>query len=259
MQRFLRTMVVEDEPLAPRRLLRLIKDEPGFEVVAAAENGRQALATIGTVRPDILLLDIEMPGLNGFDLLADMPDGLSPAVIFVTAFDSYAVKAFETRAVDFVMKPVVPERLRRALAQARHDLSTRDVERKLADLQQVVADLRQRVPDEEEGYDGEIWAQQRSEMVRIPAGEIDWIEAEKDYVRIHTRGRSYLLHGMIGSLAERLNPRHFLRVHRSAIVRLDRVRAVKRGPYAVMNLQLECGQAVRVGRTYGAEVRNRLG
>ncbi|HEY0625732.1 MAG TPA: LytTR family DNA-binding domain-containing protein [Allosphingosinicella sp.] len=259
MQRRLRIMIVEDEPLATRRLLRLIKEEPDFEVAGVAENGRQALEAIGAVRPDILLLDIEMPGINGFDLLGHLPDNVSPAVIFVTAFDAYAVKAFEARAVDFVMKPVVAERLHAALAQARRDISTRDAERKLAELQQVVATLRRTETDDSDGYEKEIWAQQRSEMVRIPAGEIDWIEAEKDYVRIHTGGRSYLLHGMIGALAERLDPKHFMRVHRSAIVRLDRVRAVRRGPYAALDLQLECGRAVRVGRKYGSEVRSRLG
>lgn len=259
MQRRSKVMIVEDEPLATRRLIRMIKEEPDFEIVAAAENGREALETIAAARPDILLLDIEMPGLNGFDVLARLPEGVAPAIVFVTAFDAYAVKAFEARAVDFVLKPVVAERLRAALHQARRDLASREAERKLVALQELVAELSSRAPETADSFEKELWAQQRSEMIRIPAGEIDWIEAEKDYVRVHTGGRSYLLHGMIGSLEERLDPKHFLRVHRSAIVRMDRVRSVRRGRYASLDLTLASGHCVRVGRKYGSEVRSRFG
>ena len=258
MQPALRVMIVEDEPLATRRLVRLLKEQDGYEIVAAAENGREALEIIGAARPDILLLDVEMPGINGFDLLRDLPDGMRPAVVFVTAFDSYAVKAFDARAVDFVLKPVVPERLAAALEQARRDLASREVERKFAALQQVVEDLRRKAPDDG-GYARDIWVQQRSETIRISVEEIDWIEAERDYVRVHAAGRSHLVYGSMASVEEKLDPRLFMRVHRSAIVRLDRVRSVSRGVYGTIDLHLGCGQAVRVGRKYGADVRARLG
>lgn len=255
----LRVMIVEDEPLATRRLVRLLREEEGCEVVAAAENGREALEIIGAVRPDLLLLDVEMPGINGFDLLRALPEGMRPAVVFVTAFDSYAVKAFDARAVDFVLKPVVAERLSAALEQARRDLASRDVERKFATLQSLVDELRRKAPADGDGYERDIWAQQRSEAIRIPVEEIDWIEAEKDYVRVHAAAKSHLVYGSMSSIQEKLDPRLFMRVHRSAIVRLDRVRSVSRGVYGTIDLLLTSGHAVRVGRKYGSEVRARLG
>src|SRR5687768_14578823 len=125
MQTELRVMIVEDEPLATRRLMKQLTGLPSVEVVAVAQHGREALSILEATRPNVLLLDIEMPGINGFDLLDRLPASVTPAIVFVTAFDSYAVKAFAVRAVDFVLKPVVRERLEAALEQARRDIATR--------------------------------------------------------------------------------------------------------------------------------------
>ena len=252
----LRVMIVEDEPLATRRLVKLLKDLPGVDIVALAENGRTALEAIEAVRPNLLLLDIEMPGLNGFELLERMPPSLAPAVIFVTAFDSYAYKAFGVRAVDYVLKPIVPERLEAALANARHNLDTRKAEARLAELQRVIAQLRSSPAAEKSGYDQEFWVQQRSERIRIQAAEIDWIEADKDYVRLHSRGRSFMLLGLLAKVERRLDPAQFMRIHRSAIVRLDRISSVHRGRYGTLDVQLGEGAKLRVGRKYASQVRN---
>jgi two-component system, LytTR family, response regulator len=253
----LRVMIVEDEPLAVRRLAGLLKGNAAVEIVALAENARTALELIQAARPNLLLLDIEMPGMNGFELLEHLPADIAPAIIFVTAFDSYACKAFGL-AVDFVLKPVAPERLAAALARARRDLETREVERKLADLQRIVAELGKARSAGTSPFAQELWVQQRSERIRIPAPEIDWIEAEKDYVRIHSGSRSFMLLGLLATLERRLDPGEFIRIHRSTIVRFDRIRSVQRVRYGALDVALEGGKRLRVGRKYAAGLRTRV-
>jgi two-component system LytT family response regulator/two-component system response regulator AlgR len=251
-------MIVEDEPLATRRLVRLLRDMADVDIVSVAENGRAALDLIEAARPNLLLLDIEMPGLDGFELLERMPASVTPAIVFVTAFDRYAYKAFGVRAVDFVLKPVVAERLAAGLANARRDLETREVERKLADYQRAMAEMRDRLGAGQSRYDREFWIQQRSERIRVPTAEIDWIEAEKDYVRIHSGARSYMLLGLIAAVERRLDPDQFMRIHRSAIVRLDRVRSLHRGRYGTLDVELAGGPRLRVGRKYAVRVRSSM-
>ncbi len=253
----LRAMIVDDEPLAARRLVRLLKPLASVEVVAVAQHGREALGMIEAARPNLLLLDIQMPGIDGFDLLEKMPPSVAPAIVFVTAFDSYAVRAFSVHAADYLLKPVVRERLEAALEQARLTIAACEVEKKLAELQRLAAELRQ-AQERQSCYEQELWVQQRSELVRIPVAEIDWIEAQKDYVRIHSGSRSYFARGLIGTLEDRLDPAEFMRVHRSAIIRLDRIRAISRSRLGVLDVQLIPGASVRVGRKYAACIRGRF-
>jgi DNA-binding LytR/AlgR family response regulator len=254
----LRVMIVEDEPLAVRRLTRLLKPLPAVEIVAIAENGRSALEMIGGSRPNLLLLDVEMPGLNGFELLERLPPASAPAIVFVTAFDGYACRAFGVRAVDFVLKPVATERLEVALANARRDLDTRDVQRKLADLQEMMSELRRRLAAGKSPYDQEFWVQQRSERIRIATGDIDWIEADKDYVRLHSGSRSFMMLGLMAAIERKLDPEEFMRIHRSAIVRLERVNSIHRGRYGTLDVELAGGPRLRVGRKYAAQLRSRI-
>ena len=251
----LKVMVVEDEPLATRRLVKLLAKLPAVEIVGVAENGRVALEVIEAVRPNVLLLDIEMPGIGGFELLEQMPETIAPVVIFVTAFDRHAARAFAIKAADYVLKPVVLERLDAALDQARAHLEARAAPKRLADLQLELGELRRRIAATDSAYARDLWVHKRAEVVRIPVADIDWIKAEKDYVRIHTGAQSYLQHGMIGAFEEKLDPRDFMRVHRSAIVRNDRIRSVRRGRFGTLDLELEQGTLVRVGRKYAADVR----
>ncbi|HEX8535570.1 MAG TPA: LytTR family DNA-binding domain-containing protein [Allosphingosinicella sp.] len=251
-------MIVEDEPLAARRLIRLLAGIADAEIVAVVENGQAALANVETARPNLMLLDIEMPELDGFELLEKLPAGIAPAIVFVTAFDSYAHRAFDVRAVDFVLKPVAAERLASAIRNARRDLETRDVERKLAVLQEKVAEMRRQLNGSKSGYEQEFWVQQRSRRVRIAASDIDWIEADKDYVRIHSGPSSFMVLGLMAAVENRLDPDAFIRIHRSAIVRIDRVRSVNRSRYGVLDVELLAGTKVRVGRKYAARVRSRI-
>ncbi len=249
----MRVLIVDDEPLARRRLVQLLAARPDVEIVGEAGSGREALELIGLLRPDVLLLDIEMPAVNGFAVLKGLPEGIAPAVIFVTAYQDHAVTAFELRATDFVVKPVKAERLSNALDQARSDLEARRAGARLAFLQARIADLESRALA---ASDPGLWVQIGSEKRRLALSDIRWIEAEGDYVRVHMSGHAYLVNAMLGDMEKALDAQAFLRIHRSAIVRKDKVRAVLRGRFSTPVLELDDGHRLPVGRKYRDAVRS---
>jgi len=252
----IRALIVDDEPLARRRLQRALAQIDGVMVVGEAGNIREAAAQIAACRPNLLLLDIQMPNGSGFDLLAGL-DEPAPAVIFVTAFDEYAVSAFEARTVDYVLKPVEFARIAAAVERAKHVLHAQEQDQRLAELQEIVANLRAELARRDERALS-FWVNSRGESHRIGATDIVWIEAERDYARIHTATRSWLYHESLASLEARLDSRSFVRVHRSAIIRRERVQAYARGPFASLTAILDNGAEVRVGRTYERQVRSEL-
>ena len=181
---------------------------PGLNLVGTASDGASALRLVEALKPDLLLLDIAMPGLDGMSVARALQgQSPQPAVIFVTAFDQYAVAAFDVSAVDYLLKPVAQDRLERAVARVRGQQSGE--------------------PVEQPAFTQEFWVPHRAEMLRIAAREIDLIEAERDYMRLHVGPRSYLLHQTITELARRLDPGQFVRLHRSTIVRRDRISGFK--------------------------------
>ena len=249
----MRVLIVDDEPLARRRLVQLLAACPEVEIAGEAESGREALELVGLLRPDVLLLDIEMPGVDGFAVLKALPKAPAPAIVFVTAFQDHAVKAFELRATDFVVKPVSADRLAGALDQARSDLEARRAEERLAFLQARLAELESRALA---AADPGLWVQIGSGKRRLPLTEICWLEAERDFVRVHMNAQVHLVSAMLGQLEKALDERAFLRVHRSAIVRKDKVRAVLRGRFSTPVLELEDGSRIPVGRKYRDVVRS---
>jgi two-component system LytT family response regulator/two-component system response regulator AlgR len=249
----MRILIVDDEPLARRRLVQLLADSTGVEIVGEAENGREALNLIGLLRPDVLLLDIEMPGVDGFAVLKELPPGQAPAIVFVTAFQDHAVTAFDLRATDFVVKPVSAERLARALEQARSDLESRRAEERLAFLQSRLAELERRALS---AADPGLWVQIGSEKRRLTLSDIRWMEAERDFVRVHMGGGAHLVSALLGDMERQLDGQQFVRVHRSAIVRKDKVRAVLRGRFSTPVLELDDGHQLPVGRKYREAVRS---
>ncbi len=243
----LRILIADDEPLASERLSLLLGRVDGISLVGTANDGSEAIALAEAVAPDVVMLDIAMPGLDGIEVaraLSRLP--LSPAVIFVTAYDQFAVAAFEVAAVDYLMKPADGARLDRALDRAR-------------------AFLAQRGPatapalGHEPRFLDEFWASDMSGLVRIAARDIDRVSAERDYMRLHVGKRSWLIHHSMAALEEGLDPALFVRLHRSAIVRRDTAAGFARNPSGRWIARLADGSEQPVGRLYADQVRQIAG
>lgn len=234
----LRTLIVDDEPLAIERLQILAGQQDGVSLVGTASDGASALRMVEALAPDLVLCDIAMPDLNGLDVAAAI-DKLDnpPAVIFITAFDQYAVAAFDVAAVDYLLKPVSPDRLGRALTRVREWRSSG------------------RTSGQKSRWITEFWVQNRGEMLRVDAGQVDLIEAERDYMRLHVGARSWLIHQTIKSLEERMDPEQFLRIHRSKMVRRDGIVGLKHHGDGAWSVDLGEGGVHRIGRTYLHDVK----
>ncbi|MET0274167.1 MAG: LytTR family DNA-binding domain-containing protein, partial [Phenylobacterium sp.] len=170
-------------------------------------------------------------------------------VVFVTAFDRFAIEAFERNAFDYLLKPVEPERLAQAIARAREALATREASDRVRELEEIIANLRSGPEPEGRAYDREVWVQERGDRLSLAVADIDWVAAERDYVRLHCGGRSFLVRGSMSGLSARLDPKAFVRIHRSALVRLDRLVRIRRlgGRHAVV---LSTGAEIPVSRRY---------
>jgi two-component system response regulator AlgR len=238
----LRTMIVDDEPLAIERMQVLCAELDQLQVVGTASDGEAAVRLADKLRPDLLLLDMTMPGMDGLGVARALGKRDNPpAVIFVTAHEDFAVEAFDLEAVDYVLKPVAAERLERAIDRA----------------------LARRERDAGGGDGGEwlseFWVPHRSELLRIDAAQVERIDAERDYVRLHVGERSYLLLQTIAGLEGRLDPQRFIRIHRSTILRRDRIRGLRHEGLGVWSVELDNGEALRIGRTYLRKVKAMAG
>ncbi|EGD59803.1 LytR/AlgR family transcriptional regulator [Novosphingobium nitrogenifigens DSM 19370] len=243
----LRTLIVDDEPLAVERLQILAARIPALAVVGAANDGAQALRLVEALAPDLLLLDMTMPEADGLAVARRLLSGpltgpSRPAVIFVTAHDHFAVEAFDCDAVDYVLKPVAQDRLERAVERAL-------ARRGMPAPTETPAPAPSENTSESEWIE-EFWVPHRSELVRLAAGDIDRIDAERDYVRLHVGSRSYLMLHTIQGLEDRLDPTRFIRLHRSTIVRRDRITGLRHDGLGVWSAELADGNALRIGRTY---------
>ena len=241
----LRTMIVDDEPLAVERLQILCNDQIAIEVVGTASDGVAALRMAQALLPDLVFLDIGMPKMDGINAARAL--GLmerKPAVVLVSAYDNFAVEAFDLDIVDYVLKPVSNERLGRAVARA-----------------QAALDAPQQAPESlgTGNYASEFWVSHRAELIRIAAVDIERIEAERDYMRLFTGQRSYLLHQTISTLEQRLNPGQFQRIHRSHIVRRDLITGLRHEGGGVWHALLGEDLSMRIGRKYLADVKRLAG
>ncbi len=241
----LRVLIADDEPLAAERLQLLLAKADGAQLVGTASDGESAINLTDALAPDLLLLDIAMPGRDGIAvaraLAAQSP---SPAVVFVTAFDQFAVAAFEVEAVDYLMKPVDPARLQRALDRARNYLDNRTTQPTRNKASQWLE---------------EFWASDLTGLVRIASRDIDRVSAERDYMRLHVGRRSWLIHHSMAALEEGLDPELFVRLHRSAIVRKDFITGFTRNPSGRWIARLGDGSEQAVGRLYSDRVRSIAG
>jgi two-component system LytT family response regulator len=240
---FIQTLIADDEVLARRKLRQLLNDEPDIQIVGEGSSASEIIELVGATSPRLLFLDVQMPGMNGIELIHTMSDSgdvAIPQIIFTTAYDRYALQAFEIHAIDYLLKPFTAERLRSAVGRARDQLqvSQRSIERVRGSESESTL------------YTSRIVFKSRGRILFLPVSDIRWIGAEENYVRISTGTETHLLRETMASMEKRLDPSLFMRVHRSAIVNLQyvkEVRAEARGDFIV---QLQSGQKISMSRSY---------
>ena len=262
----LRVIAIDDEPLALRRLEWCMQDLPGIALVGKADDPQRGLEMIRTLAPDVVLLDVEMPELSGFELvdslgaLGTLSDGPLPEIVFVTAFDHFAVKAFAVSAVDYLLKPVERGRLLEALERARTRRELRDAQVRVQELREIIDSLRaeRRNGSAQKKYETELWIREGDARVRVPVEMIERLEADGDYVRLHVGQRMRLMRARLGDLAERLDPAQFVRIHRSEIVRHDLIAAIRRHDSGRTFAVLAGGREVPVSRRYVSRIAHTL-
>ncbi len=260
--RTMRTLLVDDEALSRRGLELRLRVANDIEIIGHCSNGREALAAIRDQKPDLVFLDIQMPGLSGFDVLAELQPHELPMIVFVTAYDRFAVQAFEARAIDYVLKPVDDARLAATLTHVRELMEQRAAVAERNQLVNLLAELR---------GSGEIegsspvrsntpqtpnWLPIRNgrETVRVPVQAIEWVDAAGDYLCIHASGNTHILRATMREMENLLDPRLFQRVHRSTIVNLTRVKSLRAHMNGEYFLRLEGGQELKLSRTYRDKV-----
>ena len=255
-----RIVAADDEPLALDRLSDLLAQIEGAELVATAQNGKEVIEFISELRPDLVLLDIEMPRLDGFDVVEVLlkrewsQHDLVPLICFVTAYPQFASEAFDTGALDFLCKPIRLARLEKTLRRARVALARQQAVRRLEELSSQLEQLRRaRVPQK----DTSIWVQQRGEIVRLPLAMLEWIEAEGEYVRLHAGDVSYLLRSSLTSTCDELADAGVVRVHRSFAINGERLQSIRRSRSG-MTAVLYSGRELPVGRKFRKAVEDQI-
>jgi two-component system, LytTR family, response regulator len=249
----IRTLVVDDEPLARERLTGLLFSEPDIEIVGQCRDGEEAITSIMDLSPDLVFLDVQMPQMNGFEVIDAVGNERMPLVIFVTAYDQHALRAFQVRALDYLLKPFDRERFSEALQRARKQIEreeTGDLGRRLLAL---VKDLRKDQPRAER-----LVVKSGGRLFFLRADEIDWIEAAGNYVRLHVGNTSHLLRETMNAIEGRLDPEKFFRIHRSRIVNMERIQELQpwlNGEYSVL---LRTGTRLTLSRGYREKLQDRL-
>jgi two-component system LytT family response regulator len=276
-----RVLIVDDEPPARRRVAELLAGDPGVEVVGTAASGTEAVVAIRERAPDVVFLDVQMPDGTGFDVVRAIGPGAMPVTVFVTAYDRYALRAFDAAAVDYLVKPFDDERFEEALRRARQAVGAAAV-RRLSD--QLVAVLQAvqgtgtvspgapppatapaaapsaaAAPSPSPVYLERIAVDSRGQVQVVPVAKILYIGASGPYAEIHTAERTYLIREQMQVLEERLDPAKFFRVHRSAIVRLDLIEALKRNASGDYEVRLKGGTRLKVSRSRSEELERRMG
>lgn len=266
----LRVLIVDDELLGRQRVEDLVRKESDVEIVGMIDNGRDAVEAIRELRPDLIFLDVQMPGMTGLDVLTAMGPDDMPATIFVTAYDHYALKAFEVAALDYLVKPFDDERFEQAFGRARRMIELEEVGRATRKLLSLLrnqsgskASGREAAPagtpTQSPGYLERVAVEMRGQVRVVPVDTIDYIEASGPYAELHVGDKTYVIRERMQTLEDRLDPNEFFRIHRSAIVRIDRIETLLRssgGDYAV---RLRNGAELSVSRSRREELEAKIG
>ena len=256
----IRTLIVDDEPLARRNLRLLLEKDPQIEIVDECRNGREAVKAINALSPDLIFLDIQMPEMDGFDVLERVGPDHIQAIIFVTAFDQYALKAFNVHALDYLLKPFDDERFVHALRRAKAQIEAREInrlsKRLLALLDERESQRASSSPHK--NYLTRLMIKVSGRVVLLKVDDVDFIEADGNYAKLHVGRKAHLLREKMNDLEQRLDPARFVRIHRSVIVNLDRIKEMHphfNGDYIVV---LDDGRQLRLSRTRRENLEARL-
>jgi two-component system LytT family response regulator len=244
----LRAIVVDDEELPRQRVVDLVRQQSDLELIGEASDGASALDLIVEQKPDLVFLDIQLPELDGFQVIDALRDVPLPAIVFVTAYDAYAIRAFEVDAIDYLLKPVTPERFAAAVARARSRLTTR------AGNPDSIRDLASKAVAER-GWPSRFVARRGSKHYFVPAAEVAWIDAVGNYVRLHTSSGAHLIRETMKGVETRLDPDRFVRIHRSAIVAVDWIESVQAREHGEYTVSLRGGTRLVSSRGYSDRVR----
>jgi two-component system LytT family response regulator len=249
----IRALVVDDEPLARRAIRRFLGKHAGVEVIGECGDGESAVRAIRERKPDLVFLDVQMPEMDGFQVLSEVGANEMPVTIFVTAYDRYALRAFDSNAIDYLLKPVGEQRFERALTRAKQRIAGKlnydEVHRIMSSLERIAATRT---------YPDRLAIPQNGRILFVPTKDIDWIEAEGNYVRLHVGSREHELRETLAGLEEKLNPAEFLRIHRSTIVNIQRIKEIQAWFHGHHRVLLENGTALRMSR-YQREIARKLG
>jgi two-component system, LytTR family, response regulator len=250
----IRTLIVEDEPLMRERLRGLLAEEPDVVIVGECANGPEAVAALDADRPDLVFLDVQMPGLNGFEVIEAVGVERMPATVFVTAYDRYALRAFEVHALDYLLKPFNRERFRQALERARGRLR----QARPAEVHEL---LRALLADVQTAARGprRLIVKSDNRIVLVKPEDVDWVEAAGNYVRLHVGKDEHLLRATMEGVEAQLPPRQFVRIHRSTIVNVERIHSMEPGFHGDYVVQLHDGTELPLSRTYRPKLEELLG
>ena len=259
----LKTIIVDDEPLALKYLRSVLADFSDIEVVADFRNGREAVLAASQINPDLMFLDIQMPGMNGFEVIKALQSDVMPMVIFVTAFDQYALDAFDLHAVDYLLKPLDPERVARAVKRAVDRSQGNQNQSHKVPLIGAIGAIAQRVtletPIDEpasESIKNKLLVRDSGVVKVIPFDDIDWVDAAGDYMCVHALGETHIIRITLGELMGKLDDKLFVRIHRSTIVNVQRVVSITPLPKGGSLLELSAGETLKVSRNYRESIRN---
>jgi len=250
----IRVMVVDDEPLARGMVREMLDSDPEAEIVGECANGRDAISAIKSLGPDLIFLDVQMPEFGGFDVLEAFADEPLPRVIFVTAYDQYAVRAFEVHALDYLLKPFDRERFMTAWQRAKLQISKDQFDRRDQHIMALLEELKAGPR-----YIERLVVKTAGRVFFLDINDIDCIEAEGNYVRVHNGPKSYLLRETISGLESQLDPKEFLRIHRSAIVRIDKIKELQPWFHGEYHVILEGGKQLTLSRNYRSNLQEAVG